>query len=245
MKKSVVGSYDRWFMAVVLFLIQVLPNFSDAATKGPTSGVSAAQALSFLKEGNLRFVQGKPLHEMQMEAHRQSLIHEQKPFAILLSCSDSRVPPEIIFDQGLGDLFVVRVAGNILDDATAASIEYAVDHLGSRLIVVMGHDSCGAVKAALSSSCEAHAASPDLDHLISSIQRAVGCKSSKDLRLALDLELEKDPLIRKSVMKNAQFVARHLGKRSVILKKYLDSGELKIIPAIYSLEQGTVEFSER
>jgi len=202
--------------------------------------VSPEQALKLLKDGNERFIEGKMIHNDSSELRRESVVDAQKSHTIVLSCSDSRVPPEIVFDQGLGDLFVVRVAGNILDDATAASIEYAVENLGTRLIVVMGHDSCGAVKAALSASCTAHAESPDLDHLISTIQRSVGCKA--EAQMNLEKLIESDPLLRKPVMKNAQFVAQHLVKRSQIVKKYVDSGRLLIIPAIYSLKSGIISF---
>lgn len=228
--------------AFFFFLLQAFSLPANAANSRHSPGVSAEQALKLLKEGNERFIDGKMVHNDSSELRRESVVEGQKPHTIILSCSDSRVPPEIVFDQGLGDLFVVRVAGNILDDATSASIEYAVEHLGTRLIVVMGHDSCGAVKAALSASCTAHADSPDLDHLISTIQRSVGCKS--EVQMNLMKLLETDPFLRKPVMKNAQFVAQHLVKRSRIVKKYVDSGKLQIIPAIYSLKAGTVSFGD-
>lgn len=222
-----------------IFTVLVTSPFVSAAGKS-LPGLSADQALAVLKEGNLRFIHGKSMHDGPSEARRLSLVNGQRPHSILLSCSDSRVPPEVLFDQGLGDLFVVRVAGNILDDSTAASIEYAVEHLGARLIVVMGHDSCGAVKAALTSSCDSHAASPDLDHLITTLHRSVGCKSEKNK----DIEtlIENDPLLRKPAMKNAEFVAQHMVRRSAIIRHYVEHGELKIIPAHYSLKQGEVYF---
>lgn len=223
----------------LLFTISVFSLSGSAAGK-TTPSVNADQALAILKEGNLRFIQGRSIHDSPSEARRLSLVNGQKPHSILLSCSDSRVPPEVLFDQGLGDIFVVRVAGNILDDATAASIEYAVEHLGTRLIVVMGHDSCGAVKAALNSACDAHAPSPDLDHLITTLHRSVGCKSEKNR----DIEylLENDPLLRKPAMKNAEFVAHHMLKRSTIIRDHVEHGEVKIIPAHYSLKEGSVYF---
>ena len=118
------------------------PTHADQPTVPP------AEAISKLKEGNGRYAGGNLQHPGQTIERRVELAKSQHPFATIVSCSDSRVPPEIVFDQGLGDLFVVRVAGNVIDDHGLGSIEYSVDHLGVRLIVVLGHQSCGAVKAA-------------------------------------------------------------------------------------------------
>src|SRR2546430_7064831 len=110
--------------------------------------VAPAEAISKLKEGNGRYTSGNLQHPGQTTERRAELTKSQHPFAVIVSCSDSRVPPEIVFDQGLGDLFVLRVAGHVIDNHSLGSIEYAVDHLAVRLIVVLGHQSCGAVKAA-------------------------------------------------------------------------------------------------
>ena len=124
-------------------------------------GVSGAdQALKRLLAGNARFAAGRPEHPDQDPDRRQALLAGQDPFAIILGCSDSRIPPEVIFDQGLGNLFVIRVAGNIVDDAVIASIEYAVTHLNTPLTVVLGHSTCGAITAAASGADpEGHIAS--------------------------------------------------------------------------------------
>src|SRR5207253_8806048 len=119
----------------------------DPAQPGQPA-VAPAEAIAKLKEGNGRYASGRLQRSGQRTERRAELTKDQHPFAVIVSCSDSRVPPEIVFDQGLGDLFVVRVAGNVIDDHSLGSIEYAVDHLGVRLIVVLGHQSCGAVKAA-------------------------------------------------------------------------------------------------
>src|SRR5437660_252999 len=108
--------------------------------------VAPAEAISKLKEGNGRYTNGNLQHPGQTAERRTELAKTQHPFAAIVSCSDSRVPPEIVFDQGLGDLFVVRVAGNVINDEGLGSVEYSVDHLGSRLILVLGHQSCGASK---------------------------------------------------------------------------------------------------
>src|SRR5262249_39949150 len=113
------------------------------------SGFTADEALAKLMDGNKRYASSHSLHPHQSAGRRHELEATQHPFACILSCSDSRVPPEVVFDEGLGDLFVVRVAGNIVDSAVTGSIEYAVEHLGTPLVLVMGHEKCGAVQATL------------------------------------------------------------------------------------------------
>ncbi len=127
-------------------------------------------AYANLIRGNERFITGNAKGEHRDAERRRELASVQKPFAIVLSCSDSRVPPELIFDQGLGDLFTIRVAGNVLGSAQVASIEYAVEHLGAKLILVMGHESCGAIKAALEPVSKKGSGSTDLDWLVGSIR---------------------------------------------------------------------------
>src|SRR5438876_10670259 len=135
------------FIAVGLVSANHCARGADPAHSDQPS-VAPSEAISRLKEGNGRYAGGNLQHPGQTTERRAELANTQHPFATIVSCSDSRVPPEIVFDQGLGDLFVVRVAGNVIDDHALGSIEYAVDHLGVRLIVVLGHQSCGAVKAA-------------------------------------------------------------------------------------------------
>lgn len=134
--------------------------------KRESGPVSAEASLSILKQGNKRFLKGNVRKDGIDSATIKKLSEGQKPHAIVLSCSDSRVPPEIIFDQKLGEVFVVRTAGQSLDSMAIASIEYAVAHLGSNLILVMGHESCGAVKAALSTLNGGDAGSPSLNKLV-------------------------------------------------------------------------------
>ncbi|MFM8394967.1 MAG: carbonic anhydrase, partial [Acidobacteriota bacterium] len=131
--------------------------------------VDIETALKRLVDGNRRFQRNQPVHPHATVQRRVTLgLTGQHPFAIILSCADSRVPPESIFDAGLGDLFVVRVAGHIVDDAVIGSIEYASEHLGARLVVVLGHEKCGAVQAAIDNNREAH-----LRYLVEAIQPAV------------------------------------------------------------------------
>ena len=134
-------------------LLMILPNCLVAQEK---ASLTADESLARLMEGNKRFVKRKAQHPDQSLAHLREIEPGQHPFAIVLGCSDSRVSPEVVFDQGLGDLFVIRVAGNVTDDAVVGSVEYAVEHLKTPLVVVLGHQGCGAVQAAVSASQEAN-----------------------------------------------------------------------------------------
>ena len=178
--------------------------------------------LELLKQGNSRFASGKPVAK-NLVARRAELVSGQKPFAIILTCSDSRVAPEHIFDAGLGDIFVVRNAGNLASQVALGSIEYAAEHLGSTLLVVMGHESCGAVKAACSS-----------DHAEGNIDAIV-----KELQVAVKLG-GKDPA--KVVGENVKCVLKNIRKKSSILSHLEKGGKLKILGAVYSLSTGTVSY---
>jgi len=135
----------RWTMALGL---GVLVSLGCGSTE-PLKGVAPDEALKRLLDGNQRYAVAKAAHPNQTAECRTQIAGGQSPYAIVLGCADSRVPPEVLFDQGLGDLFVVRVAGNVLDDAGLGSLEYAADHLGVHLLVVLGHERCGAVDAAV------------------------------------------------------------------------------------------------
>lgn len=178
-----------------------------------------------LKEGNDRFVADLLDGKLQNSSRRESLIGGQEPFAIILSCADSRVVPEFAFDTGLGELFVVRVAGNVANSSSIASIEYAVAHLGSKLIVVLGHESCGAVTASISGGDNGY----NLNHLLAHIGPAIAA-------------LEKDASVNKVVKKNTELTALELKNRSAIIKEALDVNKLKIVPAYYNLDTGRVDF---
>src|SRR5438445_5189497 len=143
--------------------------------KEPAASVSADAALAKLKEGNLRFATSEVSQSKPTAARRAETAQEQHPFAIILGCADSRTAPELIFDQNLGDLFVIRTAGNLVDDRALGSIEYGVEHVGARLIVVLGHTRCGAVTAAL----ESDHAPGHIDSLVRDIQPAVKAAKGK------------------------------------------------------------------
>ncbi len=184
--------------------------------------VSAQSALTQLKSGNKRFASDKPTHERQDGGRRAELGGGQQPFAIILSCADSRVIPELVFDTGLGELFVVRVAGNVANTSSIASIEYAVAHLGTKLIVVLGHESCGAVTAAIDSSDNGY----NLNHLLAHILPAVNKTTGKKT-------------VERVVKTNAKMTAKELEARSPIIAK---AKGLKIVPAYYELVTGKVKF---
>src|SRR5213595_1302178 len=218
--------------------------------------VTPAEAISRLKAGNARYTSGKeqPPESSQERAfeatnsyenagltflgmtadqaakRRAELTKSQHPFAIIVSCSDSRVPPEIVFDQGLGDLFVLRVAGNVIDDDSLGSIEYAVDHLAVRLIVVLGHQRCGAVKAAKETIAANGKAPGHIESLVTAIRPAVEATVKGDLEA--------------TVRANVKNVVQALRSSVPVLKAKVDSGELKVVGAYYSLDTGSVAFPE-
>src|SRR5207244_11773048 len=164
-------------LAACFIAVSVLGTNQFGRAADPTHpaqpAVAPAEAISKLKEGNGRYASGNLQHPGQTTERRAELTKDQHPFAVIVSCSDSRVPPEIVFDQGLGDLFVVRVAGNVIDDHGLGSIEYAVDHLGARLIVVLGHQSCGAVKAAKETIAAKGTAAGHIQSLVTVLQPVV------------------------------------------------------------------------
>lgn len=213
------------------------PSYSHASgdDHGAATEMTAQKAFSELVSGNDRFVKGMAAHPKQDSGLRSELANGQKPHTIILSCSDSRVPPELVFDQGLGELFVVRVAGNVLGAATVASIEYAVEHLGSSLIVVMGHESCGAVKATLEIPPTKTAGSPDLDTLLHSIRPSIEDSAGRGLA-------SQDKTFARPVKQNVDGVAKRLLQRSKIVRAKVESGKLVIAPAIYRMASGKVDF---
>ena len=188
-----------------------------------------------LQAGNQRFVTGDSTVG-ELPERRQALVGGQQPKAVILGCSDSRVPPEVIFDQGLGDLFVVRVAGNVVGAAQVASIEYAVTELDVPVIVVLGHSDCGAVKASIAAlDGGGQAPSDDLAHLIDCIRPAVQ-------PLLDEGESDGQALTRRAVQANIENTVAALGSRSAILEQRVEQGGLLIVGAEYSLESGVVNF---
>ena len=184
------------------------------------------EAVQRLLEGNQRYTRGRSIHPNQGFERREEVQRGQTPFAVILGCSDSRVPPEIIFDQGVGDLFVIRVAGNIVDDAVLGSIEYAAEHLGVGLVVVLGHQRCGAVQTAVKGG----EARGHVTALIEAISPAV----YEARTLPGDLV---DNAIRASVRRSVSL----LRTSRPLLGDLVRGGKLEVIGAYYRLEGGTVE----
>ena len=192
----------------------------------PTN-VAAEEAIQRLKDGNKRFIENKATHERQQADRRAKIAKEQNPFAIVVCCSDSRVPPEIVFDQGLGDLFVIRTAGNVVDDVGLGSIEYAVEHFGTRLVVVLGHDRCGAVSAAVAGG-EAHG---HVQAIVNAIRPAVEKVKGQPGNPV-------DNVVRANVTETV----KKLSVAAPILPDRIKAGKLTIIGARYDLDDGRVEF---
>jgi len=193
--------------------------------------ISPRDALKRLQEGNLRFVEGIPDDgALNHSQRRADLLSGQAPFAIVLGCADSRVPAELVFDQGLGDLFVIRVAGNVVTPSLLGSVEYAAQACGTRLVVVLGHSSCGAVAATLG---EVEAPSADLSANLLSIVDQV--RPSVESVIKSNPELDRSGIIAKSVVKQ-------LRENSKLLSDLIEDDGLHVVAAEYSLETGVVDF---
>ena len=187
--------------------------------------MNSQEVLDRLKEGNERFVADKLDGKLQCSSRRSSLTGGQAPYAIILSCADSRVVPELSFDTGLGELFVIRVAGNVANTSTIGSIEYAVAHIGCPLLVVMGHQNCGAVTAAIDGGNNGY----NINHLLSHITPAM-------------VESGDGADVNAVVKKNAELTVAELSARSQIIRDAVKAGKLEVVPAYYALETGEVQF---
>ena len=213
-------------------LAAALPILASAEEHHVAAGPTPDAVLKELQAGNARFVGGKPNHPDESKARRAELAKGQHPKAAVLGCADSRVPPELVFDEGLGDLFVVRVAGNVADPVDVGSIEYAVEHLGVGLVVVLGHHSCGAVKATADAGGKAEG---NIGAIVSEIAPAVEqAKASPG----------KEGLVDDAVHVNARRTAGALVERSPVLKKAVEEKKVKIVAAVYDLKTGQVEFEK-
>lgn len=200
--------------------------------------ISAHEALDRLREGNLRFASNvRSLDSLTSHARRNALAAGQAPFAIILGCSDSRVPAEIIFDQGLGDLFVIRVAGNIVAPSQVGSVEFAAAQFGTRLVIVLGHTQCGAITATLNELQQpTENQSRNLRSIVDRIRPAV------EPLLATELRHDPDALAQHAVRANILASASHLRHGSEILEQLIQTDGLLVVGAEYSLETGVVDF---
>lgn len=201
--------------------------------------IKSLEALKRLQEGNRRFVAGTTAQEALSPSRRNALATGQEPFAIILGCSDSRVPAEIIFDQGLGDLFVIRIAGNIVAPSQIGSVEFAAERFGTPLVVVLGHSRCGAVTATLEAVTGPQKSASR--HIHSIVERV---RPSIEPLLATELRNDPDALVKQAVRANVRASANHLRHGSEILEQLIQKNSLLIVGAEYSLETGEVEFFE-
>ena len=200
--------------------------------------ISALEALQRLQAGNRRFVAGAQSRDMiTSQTRRNEVAMGQEPFAIILGCSDSRVPAEIVFDQGLGDLFVIRVAGNIVASSQVGSVEFAAARFGTRLVVVLGHSRCGAILATLE---EMQLATGSQSRNLRSIVDRI--RPSVEALLATDLRHNPAALVEHAVRANIRASANHLRHGSEVLEELIQRDQLLVVGAEYSLETGTVDF---
>lgn len=219
------------FIASLLFSVQFLP----AQEIIKTNAVSTDSVINWLKTGNTEFKRNNyNLHSIDTKL-RMELSKAQHPKAVILTCSDSRVPPELVFNKGLGDLFVIRVAGNITDNAVLGSIEYAAEHLHTQLVVVMGHTSCGAIAAAVNDLKENDDHGSEIkDHvreLTGKIEEAVTFANEK----------ETDP-VKNALISNIKYTITILRNSHPTLNELIRKNELKIVGAVYHLDSGEVEW---
>lgn len=208
------------YVSFTVFVFQ-----ATVAYSGESAVFSNERFVQKLIDGNKRYVDGKPSHPNQTLERRGHVAKGQHPFAVVVSCSDSRVPPEIVFDQGIGDLFVVRVAGNIVDDAGLGSIEYAAEHLHVSLIVVLGHERCGAVEAVVKGG----EAPGHIESLVEAIRPAV--EKAKG---------EPGDLAENAMRTNVKMVVGHLKASKPILEHLVHNGTLLVVGARYDLDDGMV-----
>ncbi len=213
-----------YYTRILVSCLLLLAGSIAVAKDPPVASVTPEVALARLKEGNARFVAQAVSAGKPTAARRAETANSQAPFAIIVGCADSRTAPELVFDQNLGDLFVVRTAGNLIDDHGLGSIEYAVGHLGTRLIVVLGHSSCGAVKSAL----ESPTAAGHVNSLVRDIQPAVEAAKA-----------EKGDLLVNAVKANARLMAEKIGKEAELGEH---KAEVRIVTGYYDLETGAVEW---
>jgi carbonic anhydrase len=200
--------------------------------------ISAQQALERLRDGNRRFVSNvRSLQSLAGEARRLEVADGQEPFAIILGCSDSRVPAEIVFDQGLGDLFVIRVAGNVVAPSQIGSVEFAAERYGTRLVVVLGHSQCGAILATIEELKRPTVnQSRNLRSIVDRVRPAV------EPLLSSGLYGDSDALVRDAVRANVRISAGHLRHGSDILEQLIQRDALAVVGAEYSLDTGIVDF---
>ena len=219
------------FPLLIFIFLTALAAPALAASAGP--GISADEALRILKAGNARYVEGKLQHPHQDRVRRAlTAAQGQHPLATILTCSDSRTPPEIIFDQGIGDIFVVRVAGNVAATDEIGSIEYAVDHLAVPLVMVLGHSQCGAVSAVVDNA----KLPPNIAKLVAPIQPAV------DKAREANPDAAKDVLLKAAITNNVWQAIEDMLRQSPIIREKARDNQVQVVGALYDLDSGQVQW---
>lgn len=220
-------------MKIILPLILFISIFSACNQKQEKDQANTQAPLDKLKAGNEKFVSGHPVHPDETLTRIRELKKGQNPFVVVISCSDSRLPPELIFDQGLGDVFSIRTAGNVIGDYELGSIEYAVEHLHCKLIVVLGHENCGAIQAYATSGNEKHD-----DHIQTLVDYIAAEEEEKIISNSLRSNI--DTLVKANIAHGVNL----LKSSTPILKSLVEKNEIKIIGAYYDLDNGTVLFDK-
>jgi len=219
------------FPLLIFIFLTALAAPALAASAGP--GISADEALRILKAGNARYVEGKLQHPHQDRVRRAlTAAQGQHPLATILTCSDSRTPPEIIFDQGIGDIFVVRVAGNVAATDEIGSIEYAVDHLAVPLVMVLGHSQCGAVSAVVDNA----KLPPNIASLVAPIKPAV------DKAREANPDAAKDVLLKAAITNNVWQAIEDMLRQSPIIREKARDNQVQVVGALYDLDSGQVQW---
>jgi carbonic anhydrase len=220
--------------AVFLFLLVVSCDDRSGIGKADNAvaGAMSAVPLDRLQAGNERFVSGHPIHPDETLERIRELKKGQHPFAVVVSCSDSRVPPELIFDQGLGDIFSIRTAGNVIGDYELASVEYAVEHLGAKLVLVLGHEDCGAVKAYLEDTSNVHTPGH--------VKALVEYIRQEEEEKQLPPHERNDPAF--AVKANVQHGVHILKQSMPVMKPLVDQAKVTIVGGLYDLDNGKVSF---
>lgn len=220
---------------VTIMLVFAITSFANAPhEKKKKDGVTPEKAMGYLKKGNARYLAGEPRKDGQDQGVRSKQKDKQAPHTIVITCADSRVPPELVFDQKLGEIFTIRVAGEALDHSVIASAEYAVEHLGAKNVFIMGHTACGAVKAAMTTKEGASAGSEHLDALVSDIRPRL--KGGRGLASEPSANVEVESAT------NAEGVASDLLKRSKIMKDAVAGGNVEVHWGLYHIDTGVVDF---
>lgn len=222
--------YKSPFLFILLMICLAMPGIASSPSE-ILGKVSPSEALSKLQKGNTRYIRGRSLHINQGRLRRhETSLKGQHPFASVLTCSDSRVPPEILFDQGIGDLFVIRVAGNVSDTDEIGTIEYGVDHLGTSLVVVLGHSKCGAVTAVTTEAELPGSIGALVDNILPAVKKAK----------ELNPTLQGESLVPEVIKANIWQAIEDLLQKSTIVSQKVFCGNTAVIGALYEIDSGKV-----